>query len=66
MKIFELAQKLKAIYDEHGDIDVHFAGPNGDQEPYSVLELEVIEVEDGDYPEDYNMPAGYKFLELQN
>lgn len=66
MKIFELAQKLKAIYDVHGNIDVHFAGPNMDQEPYSVNELEVNVVEDGEYPEDYNMPEGYKFLELQN
>ena len=64
MKIFELAQKLKAMYDLHGDIDVHFAGPNHDQEPYAVNEVELVVVEDGDYPEDYNMPEGYTFIEL--
>jgi hypothetical protein len=66
MKIFELAQKLKTIYDLHGDIEVHFSGPNMDQEPYSVEKLEVIVAEDGDYPEDYNMPEGYKFVSLGN
>jgi hypothetical protein len=66
MKIFELAQKLKTMYDQHGDIDVHFAGPNNDQEPYAVNEVELVVVEDGDYPEDYNMPEGYTFLQLGN
>jgi len=66
MKIFELAQKLKAIYDLHGDIDVHFSGPNYDQAPYSVEKAEVIVAEDGDYPEDYNMPEGYKFVRFRN
>lgn len=66
MKIFELAEKLKAIYDQHGDIDVHFAGPNMDQDPYSVERAVVVVAEDGDYPDEYNMPAGYKFVELVN
>ena len=66
MKILELANRLKAIYDEHGDIDVHFSGPNMDQEPYSVERTEVRVAEEDDYPEDYDMPAGYKFIELLN
>jgi len=66
MKIFEFAQKLKAMYDQHGDIDVLFAGPNNDQEPYTVNEVELVVVEDGDYPEEYNMPEGFTFLQLGN
>lgn len=66
MTILELAQKLKAIYYKHGDIDVHFCGPNMDTDPYSVERVEVIVVEDGDYPEDYNMPEGYKFVSLEH
>lgn len=67
MKISELAEKLKAIYNEHGDIDVHFAGPNHDQDPYDVgrVDVEVVEDED-EYPKDYNMPVGYKFVSLQH
>lgn len=66
MTIFELATKLKAIYDEHGDIEVFFAGPNMDNEPYCVGRTEVRVAEEDDYPEDFNMPAGYKFVELNN
>jgi len=66
MKIFELAERLKAIYDVHGDIDVHFSGPNMDNEPYSVERTKLTVAEDGAYPDDYNMPAGYKFVSLLN
>ena len=66
MKIFELATKLKAIYDEHGDIEVFFTGPNMDCEPYCVERAEIVIAEEDDFPEDYNMPAGYKFVELLN
>ena len=66
MKIFELAERLKAIYDEHGDIEVFFAGPNMDTEPYCVERAKVIVAEEDEFPEDYDMPAGYKFVELLN
>ena len=66
MKILELAQQLKEIYDEHGDIDVFFSGPNMDNEPYSVGCTEVRVVEEDEYPEDYDMPTGFKFVSLLN
>jgi hypothetical protein len=64
MKIFELAVQLKAIYDEHGDIDVFFRGPNMDTSPYDVGRAQVTVAEEDEYPKDFNMPAGYKFVEL--
>lgn len=66
MKIFELAQKLKAIYDLHGDIEVHFSGPNQDQEPYGVEKTVVRVAENEEFPDYYNMPEGYKFVLLKN
>lgn len=66
MKILKLIQKLKTIHAKHGDIEIHFSGPNGDQEPYSVKQAEVVVAEDGEYPEDYNMPKGYTFVQLTN
>jgi len=67
MKIFELAEKLKAIYDEHGDVEVLFSGPNRDLDPYEVGRVGIVVVEDEDeYPEDYNMPVGFKFVNLQH
>ena len=67
MKILELATKLKAIYDEHGDIEVMFSGPNNDQDPYLVCQAGFKEVhDDEEYPEDFDMPPGYKFVSLEN
>lgn len=67
MKILEIATRLKALYDEHGDIEVMFAGPNNDQDPYGVDRVVFEEVQDDDdYPEDYDMPKGYKFVRLGN
>ena len=63
MKILELATKLKAIYDEKGDIDVMVLDDDrGD--PYSIGQLSVTVVEEGQFPEDYDMPAGFTFVDL--
>lgn len=67
MTIIELANKLKAIYDQHGDIEVMFTDPNSGQGPFAVGEVAQQTVEDEfDYPEDFNMPVGFKFVELAN
>lgn len=65
MKILDLANALKRIYDQHGDVEVMFAGPNHDQDPYGVysVEFQVVEHED-EYPEDYDMPVGFRFVML--
>ena len=62
MKILELATKLKAIYDEKGDIDVMVLDDHAD--PYAVEGVTVTVVEEGQYPEDYDMPAGFTFVDL--
>ena len=64
MTILELATHLKALYDQHGDIDVLFSGPNHDTDPYAVQSVEVETVSPGDYPRDWNMPR--KFVRLEN
>lgn len=66
MKILELANQLKAIYDEHGDIDVLFTDPNSNQGPFDVGSTEFRVAEEDEYPEDFNMPEGYKFVVLTN
>ena len=64
MKILELANKLKAIYDQHGDIEVMFTDPNED-DTFAVELVRFTEVEnDDDFPEDYDMPKGFKFVDL--
>ena len=64
MNILELANKLKAIYDKHGDIDVMFTNPNED-ETFAVELVQFTKVQDNDqFPEEYRMPKGFKFVDL--
>lgn len=66
MKISALIKKLEKIQAKNGNVEVMFAGPNHDQDPYEVNSVE-FEVSDNDtFPEDYNMPAGFKFVLLNN
>ena len=66
MKILELANQLKAIYDKHGDIDVMFTGPNLDTDTYSIGGATTRVAQKGEFPKDWDMPAGFKFVELSN
>jgi hypothetical protein len=62
MNILELATRLKAIYDQHGDVDVMFL--DHDSNPCGVNHVVLETVEDEDYLEEYNMPQGFKFVSL--
>jgi hypothetical protein len=68
MKILELAQKLKTIYDEHGDLDVKV--DDDDYSVWAVRGVRVEEVEDDDddlyshvYPP---MSPGSKFVLIKS
>ncbi len=67
MTILELANRLKAIYDKHGDVPVVFAGPNMDQDPYGVevVNFQKVQYED-EYLEEFDMPKGFEFVMLGN
>lgn len=63
MKILDLATRLKEIYDEHGDIEVMF----DDLEKSSVWGITHVSTkvaEKNEYPEDWEMPKGFKFVRL--
>jgi hypothetical protein len=63
MKIQELANKLKAIYDQHGDIEVMFSDPNtGSTYGAFIVEHRVAELDE--FPEDWDMPEGFEFVEI--
>ncbi len=66
MKIFELAEQLKAIYDLHGDIEVFFSDPNSNQGPFAVGQVDQCEAEEDEFPKSFNMPKGFKFVQLTN
>ena len=61
MTILELANKLKAIYDKNGDVDVMFIDDDGDPTQVDSVDVEVV-TDDDDYPESYDMPKGFKFV----
>jgi hypothetical protein len=63
MKILELANKLKAIYDQHGDITVMFSDPNTcDTFEAWVVKHRVAEF--NEFPEEWEMPEGFEFVEI--
>ncbi len=66
MKILELANQLKAIYDKHGDIEVMFTDPNNNNDTYSVGGATTRVAEKDEFPKNWDMPAGFKFVELSN
>lgn len=62
MKVKELIEKLS---DLDQDLEVMFQDPNAHGGPFSVQRLSVDIAEDGEYPEDWNMPEGYTFVLLE-
>ncbi len=62
MKAKELAEQLL----KNPDLNVMFVDPNSNGGPFSVERVTLKEAEEDEFPEDFNMPKGYKFLELNN
>lgn len=65
MKISELEKRLEQIKAKHGDIEVMFTDPNSSYGPYAASGANV-EVSDGEYPEEYDMPKGFTFINLSS
>lgn len=65
MKLLELAAKLKAIYDEHGDIDVMLLDPDR-YEPSEVTRAKVVVAEANQWPADWNMPEGFTYVSIES
>jgi len=62
MKSKELAEKLL----DCPDVEVMFQDPNSSDGPFSVSGLAIRVAKKGEYPKDFNMPKGFKFIELFN
>ena len=63
MNITESIAKLEKLRDDHGELDLIIT--QSDDNVYSCDSISFEEVEDDDlYPEDYNMPKGFKFVNL--
>jgi hypothetical protein len=63
MKVLELATELKKIYDLHGDIDVMLTA---DGDTFAISSVRFKQAEDGEFPKDWNMPEGFKFINTRS
>jgi hypothetical protein len=67
MTILELANRLKEIYDQRGDIEVMFLDPNSNDGPFAVGAVAAEVVEDPeDFPAEFNMPKGFEYVLIEN
>ena len=63
MNITAAIAQLEKIRDEHGDLDILIT--QSDDNVYSLDYVNYEEVDDDVYPEDFNMPKGFKFVNLK-
>lgn len=65
MKISALIKKLEKLQEKHGNVDVMAQDLNSDS-VWSIGSAKFNVAEEDDYPEDWDMPAGYKFIMIGN
>jgi hypothetical protein len=62
VKISEAESRLAELREEHGDLDLLITYGEG---TYSVTKHDLThEVSEGQYPEDWEMPEGFEFIDL--
>ena len=57
MKISELIKEASELLEKEGDLDVL------DKDMFGIMSITLV-VSEGEYPEDYNLPAGEKFVQM--
>ena len=62
MKIDQLISKLEAIRAEKGNLEVMFEDRAGQMLPVDVAQG--YTAEEDEFPEDWDMPAGFSFVHL--
>ena len=66
MKISKVIERLEAIKERDGDVDAMFQDPNSHGGPFPVTSLDLKVAQEDEYPNDFNMPKGFKFVLLEN
>lgn len=65
MKLSELEAKLAELREEHGDIEVMIRTDGESVYGMDMCSFYHTVAEEGDYPEDWQMPAGFEFIEME-
>ena len=66
MKIAKLIQDLEKIQKKYGNVDVMSSIDNNDDGIYPVNSASFRVAKKNEFPEDWNMPKGFKFVEIRN
>lgn len=66
MKIAALIKKLEAIKAKQGNVEVMFDDGDGDSGPWAISAVKFSVAEEDEYPEDFDMPEGFKFALILN
>lgn len=65
MKILDAAKLLKTIFDKHGNIDLMLIDPQRGN-PHLVSSISAETAEKGEFPKEWNMPAGYTYVSIKD
>ena len=66
MKIAALIKKLEAIKAKQGNVEVMFEDGNGDYGPWGISDVKFNVADEDEFPEDFDMPKGFKFALILN
>lgn len=58
MNLSQLIEQLQKLQVAHGDLNVH------DTVHFLVERVHVVTAKADDFPEDWNMPEGYQFIQI--
>jgi hypothetical protein len=64
MKIATLIAKLEKVKDRRGNVDVMLCGDG--HGPYSADSVKFKVAAEDEYPDNWNMPEGYEFVEISD
>ena len=62
MKVSQLIARLGALQEQHGDLEVMFQ--NDDAVTWVIIVATTHLAREDEFPKDWNMPAGIKFIKL--
>jgi hypothetical protein len=66
MKVKQLIARLEKLGKQHGNVEVMFSDPNDEGSVYSINFTSREVADEDEYPDDWGMPEGFKFILLRN
>ncbi len=64
MQVSELIERLQTLKEQHGDLEVMFQ--NDDAVTWEIMVATTQLAREDEFPKEWNMPKGFKFIKLCN